>query len=158
VSRHSNESQQALRHLVDTVASRFGVELVELQLRGAPNRRVLRVDIDRAGVPGVDVDDCRRVSEALGAALDEADLVPEPYVLEVSSPGADRPIRTVEDVRRNTGRRVVVTAALEGNGQRDYCGRLVGLEDGCLLVEGERAKPWRIPFDTVVHAKQEVSF
>lgn len=73
------------------------------------------VRIDRRDGAKVAVDDCARASRALEARLDADDAVPERYVLEVSSPGAERPLRTVRDWQRFVGRRANVTsAALQG--------------------------------------------
>ncbi len=99
--------------------------------------------------------DCQQVSRALEAALDEADLLPSSYVLEVSSPGIDRPIRSEDDIRRNTGRQVVVTAADPEKGQRVYRGLLLGSDNGDLLLEMAENERVRIPIGGIVGARQE---
>ena len=114
------------------------MELVELTLRGSSRRRTLRVDIDRPGPRGVDLEDCKRVSELLGAAIEaDDDLIDGSYVLEVSSPGIDRPIRSVDDIRRNTGRRVVVTTREAAEERRSVRGLLAGQRNGILILEDE---------------------
>ena len=145
-----------LRPLVTRVVESMGLELVELVLKGTRGSRMLRVDIDRAGVPGVNVDDCQRVSRELGDALDDANLIDGRYTLEVSSPGIDRPIRTTDDIRRNTGRRVFVTAADEQNVKRSYRGRLLGHEDDCLVLSDDEQREIRLPLDGIVEARQEL--
>lgn len=145
-----------LHRLASEIVRRAGLELVQLSLRGSGGGRVLRVDVDRPGPTGVSLDDCQEVSRSLSVALDEADPIPSNYVLEVSSPGADRPIRTADDIRRNTGRRVVVTAHDDEHGQRSFCGLLEGAEDGCLLLSDDRREKLRIPLDDIVKAHQEL--
>jgi len=154
--RRSLESE--LRRITSGILEAQGLELVEFALRGSSARKVLRVDIDRAGKNGVGVEDCQRVSQALGTAVEEADLIDSPYVLEVSSPGVDRPIRTVDDIRRNTGRRVTVTAAGADHTQQTYCGLLLGQEEGTLILEAETGEEVRVPLAGVVSARQALEF
>jgi len=135
-----------------------GVELVEVFLRGSSRKRLVRADIDRPGPTGVTHDDCKRVSGALGRILDEEEVLPGSYVLEVSSPGADRPIESADDVRRNTGRRIVVTTDEPIAGAREFHGILTGGSAGALTVQQEDHDPVEIPFDRVVKAQQDTGF
>ncbi len=145
-----------LRRIASQVAEESGVELVDLALRGSGNRRRLRVDIDKAGSRGVDLDDCQNVSRALGAALDEADPISGSYVLEVSSPGADRPISSADDIRRNTGRRIVVTTEDPDDGMRSVRGLLLGEMNGCLKIAEEGDGEIEIPLGKVRIARQDI--
>jgi ribosome maturation factor RimP len=127
-----------LRELASDVAASHGVELVDLSLHGSSASRTLRVDIDRAGPLGVNLDDCQRVSGALGEALDADDLIEARYVLQVSSPGLDRPLRTADDFRRGTGRRLLVTMRVPSRGKASFRGVLLGSsEDSLRLVDDE---------------------
>jgi ribosome maturation factor RimP len=154
------EIERKLREIASRVTAPLGLEVVEIALRGSGSRQVLRLDVDRPGPRGVSLDDCKRVSESLGAALDEEDPIASSYVLEVSSPGIDRPIRSADDIRRNAGRRVVVTARDPERGESSIRGRLVGEDSGFLVVEtsadGPAAERVRIPLDRVVRARQDV--
>jgi ribosome maturation factor RimP len=78
-------------------------------------------------------------------------------VLEVSSPGIDRPIRSADDFRRNTGRRIVVTARDGEGAECSRTGKLLGCEEGALLLETEGGEQRSIPLERVVHARQEAS-
>ena len=150
------ELQSTLEELASTVAGEVGVELVELSLRGSSRRRLLRLDIDRAGPRGVNHEDCRRVSEAMDRALEDADLVPGAFVLDVSSPGLDRPIDTEDDYRRNSGRKVVVDTVEPIEGLSCFRGTLLGLADGCLRLGTEGDGEVRIPLGQVAGARQDV--
>jgi ribosome maturation factor RimP len=152
----SSRFESDLRRLAARVVTEAGLELVDLVLRGPSGRRVLRVDIDREGVSGVTLEDCQRVSEALGAALDKSDLIQSSYVLEVSSPGADRPIRSADDIRRNIGRRVVVTASDSERGQHSVRGRLMGTDGDSLLLADDEERTIRIPVEGIIRAQQEL--
>ena len=91
--------------------------------------------------------------------MDRLDLVDHAYTLEVSSPGIDRPIRTADDVRRNTGRMVDVELREPIEGRRRLRGVLLGLDGDRLRVrEGEEEPEVRVPLDLVVRACQHVPF
>jgi ribosome maturation factor RimP len=156
--RSAAAAESGLEQLAARVAREAGVELVELSLRGAGAGRVLRVDIDRAGPAGVNHEDCQRVSRALGSALDESDLIPQSYHLEVSSPGIDRAIRSDDDIRRNSGRLVRVITNDPHAGRRCHRGRLLGAQDDYLLLEVEGAATLRIARREIVKAQQDLPF
>jgi ribosome maturation factor RimP len=154
---HRHEQLLAkLREIASRVAEEAGVELVDLALRGSGNRRRLRVDIDKSGPRGIDLDDCQNVSKALGSALDEADPIGGSYVLEVSSPGADRPINSADDIRRNTGRRIVVTTEDPEEGKQSFRGVLLGETNGCLKLAEEGNEEVEIPLGKVRIARQDI--
>jgi ribosome maturation factor RimP len=98
-------STEELAELVQPSLRHLGLELVDLQWR--PGRSsVLRLVIDSAA--GVTLDDCERVSHVVGAVLDAYDPIAGRYSLEVSSPGAERPLRTDAEWQAAVGRRVNV--------------------------------------------------
>jgi len=88
----------------------LGIDLVSMEWAGSRNRPIIRLRIERSpmGDPPVTVNDCARVSRALESWLDEHDDVPERYVLEVSSPGIERPLTRAQDWERFVGEPVVV--------------------------------------------------
>ena len=100
----------ALEDVVTKELERLGLELFELHSRGTRSRPVLDVRIERANGEKVTVDDCARASRAIESKLDEGGIVAERYVLEVSSPGVERPLRNARDFSRFVGRDAVVTA------------------------------------------------
>ena len=146
-----------LTRLAVSTLAKAGLELVELAIKGSGSRQVVRLSIDRAGSRGVGLEDCQRISRELSSALDEAEPIKTSYLLEVSSPGIDRPIRTADDIRRNTGRRVVVTAKDTTGQERCYRGTLLGLQTEQLRLGGEAEEEIRIPLEAVVSARQDVS-
>ena len=110
-----------------------GFELVDVQWAGSKHRPILRVRIDHvesATDDGVTVGECASVSRGLESWLDEHGSVPERYVLEVSSPGVDRPLRRSRDFRRFRGRQVAVKGrdVLAGRARR-LEGELLGLDE-----------------------------
>ena len=110
------------RHLIATVndlvepivleaVAALGFELVELRRRGSRSRPVLDVRVERLDSAAVTIEDCARASRAIEARLDAGGIVGDRYVLEVSSPGIERPLRTPDDWRRFAGQHALVTAA-----------------------------------------------
>lgn len=108
--------KEALENIVTEELGPLGLELVELRLGGSKGRPVLDLRVDRLDLQKVQVGDCERASRAIEARLDgRPDLVPERYVLEVSSPGMERPLRHAADWRRFVGRVASVNSpALSG--------------------------------------------
>ncbi len=119
--------QEAIEKLIASYLKYQGAELVDLQLSGSPRNRTLRIDVDRTD--GVTVDECARLSRGIADVLDTHDPISGRYVLEVSSPGLDRPLKSDRDYRRAVGRAVKVI--LEGG--RVLVGRLTRY-DGAELV------------------------
>ena len=141
------------------LARSMGIELVVFRFLGSGSRSVLRIDVDRAGPQGVTLDECQRFSMALEIALDDRILIEHEYTLEVSSPGMDRPITTPDDIRRNTGRKVMAELKTESGDTVRAAGILLGVEDGILMLGPvEDEKGGRFPWLEVVHLQQFLSF
>lgn len=148
-----------LRELATRLAADAGLEVVELRVLRGGRRWTVRLDIDRPGLPGVNIDDCQRLSRTMDEALDAQDSIPGSYTLEVSSPGIERPIRTPDDVRRNTGRKVVIeTTGLDGT-RNEIEGTLLGQEGDTLRIEDQATgEEIRVKVDTVTRAHQQLPF
>lgn len=119
-----------LSALIEPLVAREGAELVDLEVAGSRRRPVVRAFVDRPG--GVGVDDCARLSRLLETELETAGAVPETYVLEVSSPGIDRPLRERRHYERYLGREIEVRLYAPREGRR----RLVGTLERVMDAEG----------------------
>ena len=95
-----------LQPLIATIVEKFSADFLDLEIKGSKNNVVVRVIVDAEG--GVGVETCAAISRALADELDMADAIASRYRLEVSSPGLDRPLRTLRDFQRNLGREVRV--------------------------------------------------
>ena len=152
-----------VRALADRVAASYGLDIFDVQFRREGQGLVLRVQIDRPGPSAtaeesVSVDDCARISRDLSAILDVEDVVPDAYTLEVSSPGLDRPLRNTDDYRRFSGRRAKLVMREAVDGQKYFKGRLGGIEDNAVVIDGEDGRRHRVPFDVITRANLEVEF
>ena len=139
-----------LSRLLEPGVQALGFELVDVELSGRGHHTVLRVYID--GPEGVTVDDCADVSRQLSAILDVEDPIPQRYVLEVSSPGLDRPLARRGDFQRFVGEQVKLRTHRPLDGQRNFKGRLVGVRPEHIVVEvGE--KTVNFSFDSIEKAR-----
>jgi ribosome maturation factor RimP len=122
-----------LKALLQPVVEALGCELWGLQLESGGKRKLLRIYIDRE--EGIAVEDCERVSRQSGAVLDVEDAISGEYVLEVSSPGMDRPLYELAQYERYIGEDVSLRLRFAYDGRRNFKGRLVGVDgDEIVLV------------------------
>ncbi len=124
------EAREEVRQLAQALAVEEGYELVDVEFLVQGGRRILRVLLDQPG--GVRVSDCARFSRRISDCLDMNQTVQGRYVLEVSSPGIERPLKSLESVQRFVGRRAALTAAQPRDGRRNFEGEI-------LTPQGDRA-------------------
>src|SRR5207253_379200 len=118
------EVREEVRELARPLAEEDGYELVDVQFLVQGGRSTFRVLLDKPG--GVKVSDCARFSRRLSDCLDMNQTIGAPYNLEVSSPGIERPLTSLETVGRFTGERAAVTTREPREGRRNYEGELLG--------------------------------
>src|SRR5881275_2098396 len=133
---------EQVRSMAARVAAGYGLEIFDVQFRREGSGMVLRVRLDRPGSAAsaeesVSVEDCAHVSRDLSAILDVEDVVPTAYVLEVSSPGLDRPLRGADDYRRFTGRLAKVVTREKVDGQGFFRGTIAGVDGQDVQIDGE---------------------
>ncbi|AET60414.1 ribosome maturation factor RimP [Paenibacillus sp. NRS-1782] len=152
-------STPKIKSVVEEMAQPYldehGFELVDVEYVKEGSNWFLRVFVDKDG--GIDLDDCSMISEYLGQKLDENDPVSTAYFLEVSSPGAERPLKKAEDVTKAVGKNVFVTTYEPINGLKEFEGRLLSFEDGELTVQSGQKKH-AIPYDKVAGARLAIIF
>jgi ribosome maturation factor RimP len=147
---------QDLWTLAEPYVRDAGFDLIEVQFAREQRGAVLRLFIDRpAGSVGdqalIGVDDCERVSRDVSAALDVADNISHTYLLEVSSPGLDRPLRRERDFARFVGEsaRVRLEAGVEG--RRNFSGTIQAAKDGRVEIACD-GRSYELPIDDIVRA------
>jgi ribosome maturation factor RimP len=148
---------EEVERIAHEVATTFGLEIVEFVFHSQGRHSLLRIDIDRAGIPGVGLADCERFSRTLGERIEDLTFFDAPYELQVSSPGIDRPIRSEDDLRRNTGRPVWLEFRDENGTIRELRGTLSGPSENNAVIILAEAKEVRITRDRIVLMKQDVA-
>ncbi|RRJ65396.1 ribosome maturation factor RimP [Paenibacillus oralis] len=144
-----------VEQMVTPYLEEHGFELVDVEYVKEGSNWFLRVFVDKDG--GIDIDDCGRISEYLSEKLDENDPIPSAYFLEVSSPGAERPLKKAEDVLKAVGKDVFVTTYEPVGGLKEFEGRLLSFENDELVVEVGK-KSHTIPYSKVASARLAIIF
>src|ERR1700681_2193044 len=148
-----------LENIVASEIKPLGLELFELKLGGNNGRPVIDVRVEREDGEKVTVEDCAAASRAIEVKLDEQDFGGKRYVLEVSSPGLERPLRNAKDWRRFLGSSVMVTTNAVGDpaGRRTDEVEIVGVEGDTgqeiVIVHNERGDERRFPLAAVEKAR-----
>ncbi|MCW2884478.1 MAG: ribosome maturation factor RimP [Streptosporangiaceae bacterium] len=154
--------QDAIRRLLEPVIGAAGFDLEDLVIQPAGRRRLVRVVVDADG--GISLDDVAAVNQAVSQALDDTDLMgSQPYVLEVTSPGVDRPLTEPRHWRRAIGRLVRTSlsgAGPGGNGSdggSEIEGRVVAADDEAVVIDvaGEER---RLYYGEVDRGRVQVEF
>lgn len=135
-----------IKELADRAGEELGYEVLKVSFAKEGGNRMLKVFIDHPN--GIGIRDCERFSERFGKILDEEDPIPTSYLLEVSSPGIERPLTKPEHFQRFIGHDVEIRLYSPLHGRKKFRGKLGGWSEegeGRVLIEvdGERtAIPW----------------
>jgi ribosome maturation factor RimP len=148
--------QEAIGKIIERVAAREGLELVHWETVGPRNNFVLRIYIDKPG--GVTHGDCEAVSNQVGTLLDVEDVIPNRYVLEVSSPGIERGLYKWSDYERFSGSRIKLKISQPIDGQRNFKGKLIGLNGDFVSLDADGRGQMEIPYEQIVKANIEYEF
>ena len=145
---------QRVYEIAERIAIDHGLELVHTEVAGPDNKPIVRIFIDKPN--GVTHDDCSEVSLHLGTILDVEDFIHASYTLEVSSPGLQRGLYKRADYERFAGNDAKMKTRQPIEGQRNFRGRLLGVEGNDILFEDRTNGKVRIPLDIVTKANLEV--
>lgn len=128
-----------------------GFELIELEMAQQGHTPVLRVFLDKEG-GGITLDDCAEATQLLDPVLDRAEILDSRYMLEVSSPGIDRPLRKPADFDRFAGEPVKLRSLAPVEGRSRFKGVLMGFDDGLIRLECD-GRPWSIHIENLKSAR-----
>jgi ribosome maturation factor RimP len=150
--------EQSIPERIEKIAAEAarenGVEFVHSEIVGAKRNMTIRVYIDKEG--GVSVEDCSAVSRSVESVLDADDFIPTAYMLEVSSPGLERGLYSIDDYRKFAGKKAKVKTGEAINGQTNFTGRIVEVDGGDIVFEDKTNGTVRIPFPSVAKANLRV--
>jgi ribosome maturation factor RimP len=146
---------QEVYKTIEPILQSQGLELIDVEYKREAQGWVLRIYLDREG--GITVEDCAEASRELGAILEVRDLIPNRYVLEVSSPGLTRSLKKPEDFNKYQNRSVKIKLFMPLEGRRNFKGKLLGLKEDKVCVESER-RIYEIPMQNIAKANLELDF
>ena len=150
---------EIVEKLVTPILDELNLELVDIEYVKEGRDWFLRVFIDKES--GVDIEDCGLVSEQLSVKLDEIDPIPYNYFLEVSSPGAERPLKNEKDFQKAIGKNVWIKTYEPIDGEKTFEGILTNFDGQTVTVEMKiktRKKSIDIPYEKVANARLAVVF
>ncbi|MBN2373516.1 ribosome maturation factor RimP [bacterium] len=145
-----------IENLINNELKEEGFDLADLQFKRAKSRFLLRIFMDNKN--GVTLNDCERISQKISASLDSVDLIPGPYILEVSSAGLDRPLKKEKDFIRFQGHCIKITFSQGNNKNQTLEGKILTFEKGMLKMEGEKGLEYSIPYHDILKANLIVNF
>ena len=150
----SSSVAERIKEIAEQAAIDHGLELVHAELAGPEGHPIVRVFIDKPG--GVTHDDCSDVSTQIGTVLDVDDFIHSAYTLEVSSPGIERGLYKLADYERFAGSQAKLKTRLAVQNQRNFRGRIIGVENQNVLFEDRTSGRLSIPFADIAKANLEV--
>lgn len=150
--RHNKKKNitKLLEEMALKVTTGMGIELVDVEYFPAGNRSRVVVYIDKPG--GVFIEDCEEVNKALGEILDREDPIPSSYLLEVSSPGVERPLKKPEDYKRFKGNYVKIKTFNKINDRKNFAGILKDFEKNLVVIEIDTGEHYTIPLQEIAKA------
>ncbi|MFC0558568.1 ribosome maturation factor RimP [Halalkalibacter alkalisediminis] len=155
----STKVTEVTSEIVTPILEELHLELVDVEFKKEGPNWFLRIFIDSE--KGVDLEDCGQVSEKLSEKLDELDPIPQAYFLEVSSPGAERPLKKEKDLQKAVGKNVYISTYEPIDGEKAFEGKLVSFNGETLEVEVKiktRKKVYSIPYEKVANARLAIIF
>ncbi|GGH82095.1 ribosome maturation factor RimP [Pullulanibacillus pueri] len=150
---------ETAKEIIEPILQELDLELFDLKYVKEGKTWFLRVFIDSPS--GIDLDTCTRVSERLSEALDEKDFIDDAYYLEVSSPGAERPLRGLEDFKKAIGKDVRITTYEAIDGHKEFEGHLLDVTDDFVTVAmKEKTKRYevQVPIEKIANATLAIIF
>ncbi|RKN86482.1 ribosome maturation factor RimP [Paenibacillus ginsengarvi] len=152
----AQQIKTAVEEMIAPFLEQEGFELVDIEYVKEGSNWFLRVFVDKEG--GIDIDDCSRISEFLSEKLDEKDPIPTAYFLEVSSPGAERPLKKPHDFVRAIGKNVFITTYEPIGGAKEFEGKLLEYKEEHGVVVQVLNKKTEIPADKIASARMAILF
>ena len=150
----NGEINERLKVIAAGAAEENGTEFVHSEISGTKRNLVLRIYIDKPD--GVTIEDCSNVSRAIENVLDVEDFIHTSYVLEVSSPGLERGLYTLDDFEKFIGQKAKVKTSMEIDSQKNFAGTIAGVEDAKVVLEDGTRGMVRIPYDAITKANLKV--
>ena len=152
---NKKELKREIYPLAEEVAEELGYEIVDIEFQNGSKHDLLSIFIYKK--EGIDLDDCTEMSRNLEKKLDNVEILKNPYYLEISSPGLDRPLKTKDDYRRNVGNEVDVKLYAPIDGQKEFSFVLEKYDDENIYFMKDEEE-LAIPIKSISSMKQTIKF
>ena len=152
---NKKELRKEIYPLAEEVAEELGYEIVDIEFQNGSKHDLLSIFIYKK--EGIDLDDCTEMSRNLEKKLDDLDILKNPYYLEISSPGLDRPLKTKDDYRRNVGKEVDLKLYAPIDGKKEFSFVLDKYDDEYVYCKIDNQE-LSIPIKSISSMKQTIKF
>jgi ribosome maturation factor RimP len=153
--KNIEEIKNRITEIITPVINALGIELYDVEFSKMKSKGLLRVFIEKQDV-GVTIDDCERVSREIEAVLDVEDPIPFAYIIEVSSPGLDRPLKELNDFKRYSGKTVRIITHEPIDKQTFFIGKIIDVGDDEISFLLPKDRKVIIPYKNISKARLEV--
>lgn len=144
---------EQVREIAENVTEKLALELVHVEVAGSGKKKTIRIYIDKEA--GILHEDCTAVSRGIEEILDSKDLVSDAYILEVSSPGIERGLYSLEDFEKFTDNLAKIKTDSAINGQRNFRGNIIGVENEEVIFDDKTNGKVQIPYGIIKKANLE---
>jgi len=145
---HTNTKH--LAEIIQPIVEFHGADLIDIEYAGNPRSQVLRVFVNTD--TGIRLEQCERISRDISDILDQKNLIPNRYRLEVSSPGLDRPLKTTKDFKRHLGRKVAIRYSLAQGEMKSITGVVEHVDETSVTIATNKEQE-KIDLATITLAK-----
>ena len=149
------ELLEKIQQLSASFLAAAGVELVDLNIRRQGKQTAIEILVDKTG-GGINIDECSRLNREIGNALEAQNIISDRYLLEVSSPGLDRPLKTKRDFERVIHRPVRLILFERVGEKGEYVGDLLAVNDQGVVIATQQGN-LAVPFEKINVAKQFIA-
>lgn len=146
---------EKIKLLIEPIVKTEGMELIDIEYKTG-SKHFLRIFVDKTG--GLTHSDCAKISSQAGELLDMEDLIAEEYMLEVSSPGLDRPLKNEADFKRNKGNLVSIYLDTPMEGTKMFAGRVIDTENQKIILKKNSNEIINIPVSNIVKGNLKIEF
>ncbi|MFH1645510.1 MAG: hypothetical protein ABIB11_03725 [Candidatus Omnitrophota bacterium] len=143
---------ESVKREIEGVLQSYGVELVEVLLKGSSNSRVLRILVDKDS--GINISECAKINKEIGAIIEEKALLDGQFLLEVSSPGLDRPLKEKRDFEKSIGQSVEIWLKEAVCDQEFLSVKVVSVTDEKVDVENKKGERFVVPYNLINKARR----
>lgn len=150
---HRLDIIEKIKPIVSNILQRNGIELIDITYRRESGGNILRISADTER--GITIGECAKMNEIISSVLDESVVIEDRYILEVSSPGLDRPLKSKNDFLKAEGKRIRVHTYMAINNKKEFIGNLEGVSEKDVFMLTDDGARVVMSFDKISSARLE---